>query len=362
MNKSINFAEVTKGERKMKYKRKEIDRAGAALIGEDPFKRQRAVEIVTDWRQLHLPVLRELNDELTEYFAANGIEFEFSSHRIKRMQSIVEKLKSNEDMGLGGLHDIGGIRFVFSDMNALDFAESVLHAFNPKNFERKDKVRDYIENPKSSGYRSIHYVYKYVSDNPDYNGLQIELQIRTKLQHSWAMAVETASLITGTSLKASIQDGSIWREFFKLVSAVFSKKEGKPVLEEYASYTDEQICGEYFMYADHHKLVGTLRALRVAVDYEQHKRTGDCYCVLIVNFVRRRVGFRYFETAEEAVASDMFTKMEQTITSDEAALMVSMEKIEEMQKAYPSYFLDTEKFIEVLDEFERFCELNYPRR
>lgn len=354
-----NFASNLK-RKEMKYTRNQINKAGEALIGDDPFKRQQAVELVTDWRQSHLPVLRELNDELTEFLTANGIEFEFSSHRIKRMQSIVEKLRNNESMGLGGLQDIGGIRFVFPDSHTLELAEAMLYGFNPKNFERK-KEYDYVTSPKPSGYRSIHYVYKYVSENPEYNGLQIELQIRTQLQHSWAMAVETASLISGTSLKASIQDGSVWRDFFKLVSAVFSKKEGKPVLKEYADYNDEQLCGEYFYFAEEHKLVDTLRALRVAFGYDQHKRTGDCYCVLIINFVSRRVGFRYYDTAEEALASDMFTKMEQTITSDEAALMVSMEKIEELQKAYPSYFLDTGKFIEVLEEFERNCKLNFPR-
>ena len=133
------------------------------------------------------------------------------------------------------------------------------------------------------------------------------------------------------------------------------------MLEKYADYNDEQLCGEYFSFAEEHKLVDTLKALRVAFGYDQHKRTGDCYCVLIINFVQRRVGFRYYDTAEEAMASDMFTKMERAITSDEAALMVSMEKIEELQKAYPSYFLDTGKFIEVLEVFERNCELNFPR-
>lgn len=354
-----NFATNLK-RKEMKYTRNQINKAGEALIGEDPFKRQQAMELVTDWRQSHLPVLRELNDELTEYLTANGIKFEFSSHRIKRMQSIVEKLRNNEGMGLGGLQDIGGIRFVFPDTDTLELAEAVLQAFNPKNFERK-KEYDYVGNPKPSGYRSVHYVYKCVSENPDCNGLQIELQIRTQLQHSWAMAVETASLISGTSLKASIQDGSVWRDFFKLVSAVFSKKEARPVLEEYSDYNDEQLCERYFYFAEEHKLVDTLRALRVAVDYDQHKKAGDSYCLLIINFVRKRVGFRYFDTAEEAMASDMFTKMEQTITSDEAALMVSMEKIEELQKAYPSYFLDTGKFIEVLKEFERNCELIFPR-
>ena len=62
----------------MKYTRNQINKAGEALIGDDPFKRQQAVELVTDWRQSHLPVLRELNDELTEFLTAYGIPFEFS--------------------------------------------------------------------------------------------------------------------------------------------------------------------------------------------------------------------------------------------------------------------------------------------
>lgn len=348
-----------KGKGNMKYSRNQINKAGDALINE-PFERQQAVEIVTDWRQSHLPVLRELNDELTEYLVSNGIEFEFSSHRIKRMQSIVEKLRNNPEMGLGGMQDIGGIRFVFPDTETLELAESVLYGFKPKNFELK-KVYDYIVYPKESGYRSIHYVYKCISDNPESNGLQIELQIRNKLQHSWAMAVETASLISGESLKASIQDGSVWRDFFKLVSAIFSKREKKPVLEAYSGHTDEELCKEYFAFEYQYKLVDTLKALRVTIGNDKHKKTGDCYCVLNINYVTRRVSFRYFETAEEAAASDTFSKMEQSITSGEAALMVSMKKIEELWNAYPSYILDTAKFIEVLADFENECIVNYPR-
>lgn len=341
----------------MKYTRKQIDKAGDALIGDDPFGRQQASELIVDWRQTHLPVLRELNDELTDFLVSNNIRFEFSSNRIKRMQSITEKLRNNKatGMGLGGVQDIGGIRFVFPDTATLELANTAIMAHEFRNFTLK-KSYDYVSCPKSSGYRSIHHVYRYRSENPEYDGLQIELQIRTRLQHSWAMAVETASLISGTSLKASIQDGSVWRCFFKLVSAIFSKKENKPVLEEYATATDCQLCAEYFSYAETHKLVDTLKALRVTVNYDRHE-TGDNYCVLIIDFIRRVVSFRYFETEEDAVASETFTKMEQSITSDEAALMVSMKKIEEIQEAYPSYFLDTGKFIHVLDGFERNCRL-----
>ena len=209
--------------KKMKYTRNQINRAGEALIG-DPFERQRASDIVTDWRQLHLPVLRELNEELTAFFKERGIPVEFSSHRIKRMQSIIEKLRNHEkdSMKLGGLQDIGGVRFVFADTHTLDMANEALKSFKPKNFEHL-KCNNYVESPQTDGYRSIHHVYKYISDESDYNGLRIELQIRTKLQHCWAMAVETAGLITRTSLKVAIDDGNEWRKFFRLVSAVFSK-------------------------------------------------------------------------------------------------------------------------------------------
>ena len=43
--------------------------------------------------------------------------------------------------------------------------------------------KDYIQEPNpSTGYRSVHLVYKYKSDKiKEYNGLMIEIQLRTKL-------------------------------------------------------------------------------------------------------------------------------------------------------------------------------------
>lgn len=348
----------------MKYSRKCIDKAGFALIGGDPFERQQASSIVTDWRQLHLPVLRKLNDELTELLVSNGIQFEFSSHRIKRMQSIVEKLRNNREkkMGLGGLHDIGGIRFVFPDIEILQKAKEIIknHVFDGFTLKTKDDDYDYVSHPKESGYRSIHLVYKHESNNKDYDGLQIELQIRTKLQHCWAMAVETASLISGTSLKASLQDGSVWRDFFKLVSAIFCNKEGTPLHKNFEGYTDWGFCNEYNSYIEEHKLIDQLRALRVSVNYNKHREIEDGYCVLVVDFQKKVVHFKYFGSEEEAKASDEFTNMERTLTGDEAALMVSMEKMSELRKAYPSYFLDTEDFLLTLKEFDMNCLRLFP--
>ena len=47
------------------------------------------------------------------------------------------------------------------------------------------RINDYIANPKSDGYRSIHLIYKYKNQRiPDWDGLLVEVQLRTKLQHS----------------------------------------------------------------------------------------------------------------------------------------------------------------------------------
>ena len=347
----------------MKYSRKCIDKAGFALIGGDPFERQQASSIVTDWRQLHLPVLRKLNDELTELLVSSGIPFEFSSHRIKRMQSIVEKLRNNREkkMGLGGLHDIGGIRFVFPNIDILQKAKDVIksHVFSGFILKTKDDDYDYVTYPKESGYRSIHLVYKHESDDKDYDGLQIELQIRTKLQHCWAMAVETASLISGASLKASLQDGSVWRDFFKLISAIFSNKEGTPLHDNFTQYSSWDFCREYNNYIEEHKLVDQLRALRVSVNFDKHKEIEDGYCVLVVDFQQQMVYFKYFDSEDEAKASEEFTNMEKGLTDNEAALMVSMAKMSELRKAYPSYFLDTEDFLLTLKEFDLSCLRQY---
>lgn len=344
----------------MKYSRKEIDRAGFALIGDaDPFKRQQASALVEDWRKSHWPVLRELKEELIDLLTKSGVKIEIESHRIKRMQSILEKLQVNKEkkMGLGGLQDIGGLRFVFSDMDSLSLAMKIIKDYEPTNFELK-KTSDYIyENPgpKESGYRSIHFIYKYKSENKEYDGLQIELQIRTILQHSWAMAVETASLISGDSLKASIDDGSVWRGFFKLISVIFSKKEGTPLHRDFQHYSEWMLCQAYAIYLEGYNLLHKLRALQVTVKHEPNVNVEDGYCVLVIDFNRQEVYFQYYGIQDSALASDVFADMEKNSTKDQAVLMVSMSKMSELRKAYPSYFLDAKDFLEALDEFDESC-------
>ncbi len=345
----------------MKYTRSHLNKIGTYLYAEgvDAFKRSEAIRVVSDWRMTHLLPLREFVETVTEYFNSHSIYYAFYSQRVKRMTSIIEKLRLNASAGmcLGGLQDIGGARFVFDTLDELKACQDTLRTFVPEQFTL-EKTKDYIVEPKDSGYRSIHYVYKYYSDDADYDGLRIELQIRTRLEHSWAMAVETASLISRTSLKANIEDNSVWRDFFRLVSAIFAQKENSPVNLRYAEYTHERYCNDYIDFLDKHKLLDQLQALRVTVNDEGLFAGGNTgYCLLLINFRDRIVTPRQYSLEQEDDASAMFTQTEQSLNADEAVILVSIEKMQELREAYPSYFLDTNEFITALKDFNASCAI-----
>ena len=214
----------------MKYGRHQIDKAGEIIMSsKNNEDYDNAMLKINEWRTLHLPALDTLQKELLSLLNPNKTDIFLTSRRLKRITSILYKLDINPEMRLGGMQDIGGFRIVVNDIEALLNTKKVLSENIPTSFDLV-KIMDYIQEPKESGYRSIHFIYKYKSTDDNTDGAKVELQIRTKLQHSWAMAVETAGLITSTPLKSSMGSDD-WLTFFKIVSSLFSIKEKQPILK-----------------------------------------------------------------------------------------------------------------------------------
>jgi len=87
---------------------------------------------------------------------------------------------------------------------------------------------DYITTPKKTGYRSYHLIYKYFSDrNDNYNGLKVEVQLRSNLQHAWATAVETVGTFMKQSLKSNRGEKE-WLRFFALMGTAIAETEKTP--------------------------------------------------------------------------------------------------------------------------------------
>ena len=323
----------------MKYSRKEIDKAGKTVITEkDTTKVNEALNKINDWRQLHLAPLDLLQVGILNILKVNNQKIEFVSRRLKRLTSILYKLDLNPKMGLGGMQDIGGLRIVLSDIGNLYRTLDILKANVPELFTLKEKINDYVELPKESGYRSIHLVYKYHSEDT-YDGMNIELQIRTKLQHSWAMAVETAGLVTKTPLKSS-QGEDAWLNFFKIVSSLFAIKEEKPIMYEHQvkGWGMKDLMKLLYNVDNKHNFSYQLKALRISVNYAKTNN--------ITN--------GYYEQEEEA--SSTYSKMEKEVEdSKNAVVLVSVPKMVELQEAYPSYFLDTKDFLNAIDTMKDNC-------
>lgn len=106
--------------------------------------------------------------------------------RVKSPKSIIAKLqRMNMDFSeIRNLTDIGGIRITCKYVQEVYEIFDLLKA-------RKDIeifwIKDYIENPKPSGYRSLHIIAKYNAETIDGRlPINIEFQIRTLSMHLWA--------------------------------------------------------------------------------------------------------------------------------------------------------------------------------
>lgn len=235
---------------KPEYTRPRVNEAGRLLAKIDVDNAQEWLPIIDNWRAAHAHPLNAF------YMTLKRRAIKISRpalvvQRIKRLESIAFKLIHSEKMKLTQMQDIAGCRAVLptvEDVRKLQRyynVEPLTHAFNG--------TKDYIALPKETGYRSIHLKYSVASNNKDwpYNGLKVEIQIRTQLQHKWATAVEAAETFTGQALKSN-QGSQDWRRFFALMSSVFALRENSPTVPGTPTVLEELLNEIRRLDAQHH--------------------------------------------------------------------------------------------------------------
>lgn len=131
--------------------------------------------------------LEILNEELAFKTKRNPIESIES--RVKKPASIIEKLRRRNfpvsvESVFENLHDVAGVRVICSFIDDIyDVAEMFLSQDDITLIEKKD----YIQNPKSNGYRSLHLIIEvpvFLSDRT--LNMKVEVQIRTMAMDFWA--------------------------------------------------------------------------------------------------------------------------------------------------------------------------------
>jgi ppGpp synthetase/RelA/SpoT-type nucleotidyltranferase len=191
-----------------KFSRKSINRAGEILVSDKATvgERENALQTLNDWRVLHLVPLNTFQITLRNYVKKTSGNDGIVAQRLKRIPTILDKLKRQPQMQLARMQDIGGLRAIVPTVQNVRELEKYYTKYRPKDKSKQHILKrqyDYIIEPKESGYRGIHFVYEYCSPQEEYNSLQIEIQLRSRLQHLWATAVETVGFFVQESLKSS---------------------------------------------------------------------------------------------------------------------------------------------------------------
>ena len=142
--------------------------------------------------------LEILNDELAFRTRRNPIESIES--RVKKPASIIEKLRRKNypvsvESIFENLHDVAGARVICSFIEDIyDVADMFLKQDDITLVE----IKDYIKNPKSNGYRSLHLIVKvpiFLSDRT--LDMKVEVQIRTMAMDFWAALEHQANYKKG---------------------------------------------------------------------------------------------------------------------------------------------------------------------
>lgn len=312
-----------------------------------------AYEVLANWRACHGYPINTFQATLRTRLKKID-DTALVAQRLKRTPSILNKLRRFKGMNLARMQDIGGLRAVVKGVASLNTLNEA-YLSSPLTHEFVAQY-DYVRHPKPSGYRSIHIVYRYKARTASpYDGLLIELQLRTRVQHSWATAVETAGTFLEHSLKSN-EGPEEWLKFFALAGNAFAHLEGSQPIPGFetlsAIETFKRTVDEAGRLHIRNTLLGYSSAVReiapgskraafylVQLDLNQEVKT-----VSITPFRRDQL-----ELANAAYAAD---EKHASLTGAQVVL-VSAGSIESLRRAYPNYFLDTHEFLRNLSRVER---------
>jgi ppGpp synthetase/RelA/SpoT-type nucleotidyltranferase len=350
---------------------KEINAAGEFLRVSTALLNQKTPEtllVVSNWRSSHELAMRKVMAALRRHAKLSKSDAVISG-RAKRIRSIAAKLIREPNMALSTMQDIAGCRAVMDSVeNAELFAQSIRSELAQK-LSPGSQIgeKNYIENPKADGYRSIHFVVRYkASSSIEAKGRKIEIQIRSLLQHRWATALETVDLFTGQTLKNG--GGNVrWRRFFALSSNIFAHQENRPLIPGMpVSYGDlstemQDLAGELRVVE---RLQGWSKVMRDVLEGSKPRDLRGVFCYLVeLDVDESTTHIRPYRPEELKVAHENYlaSELENGNVPNRSAVLVKAYSLDEVREAFPGYYGDTKAFLRALHLAGRHADISLPK-
>ena len=320
--------------------RNSVRRAGQNVKNDKATKED--YRIISLWRSKHISIITAMVNAIKRKLNNNKSNGVIIARRLKRLSSMELKLKRFQDMQLDRMQDIAGVRIIFKELAQVEKFQKSMETTYLKG-SRKFKListKDYISNPKNDGYRSIHQIFEY-NDNVK---MRLEIQIRTKLQHYWATAVEVLDMKSKTKIKQG--SGESWnREFFKLCSELFSLLEN-PNKEN----NKKDICQKIDKLDKEYNILQNLKALALSnKNIENQANNKNYYFIVLLDFDKstlRITGFKKRDFEEAKKLYDFYEEDLRDKNSD--VVLISLDEVKMLKKAFPNYYLDSNSFIDVI--------------
>ena len=178
--------------------------------------------------------------------------------------------------------------------------------------------------------------------------MRIEIQLRSRLQHAWATAVETVDLFSHQRLKSSRGDKK-WLRFFALMGSVIAHEENSVPVPETPEDLHDLITELKDVEADLGAR-GKLAAYGEALNFVEPRSKSAFYFLMkltpstgrleVTGYSRRR--------AREAQAQYLALERDNMGKADADVVLVSVDSVKSLRSAYPNYYLDTRRFVEIL--------------
>jgi hypothetical protein len=187
-----------------------------------------------------------------------------------------------------------------------------------------------------------------------HNGQRIEIQIRSRLQHAWATAIETCQAFTGQALKSKIKTASAsWLRFFALMSSAIAARERRPLVPG-TPHDPAERKAELKALESQEGIVTMLQGWSTAMRHSTIADDRESVAFLLeLDTGQRRLTIVPYKLAEMPLAHKQYLVREKATENDPnvQVVLVSADSVANLQRAYPNFYVDTTNFIRAI-QFE----------
>lgn len=324
--------------------RKRVKKAGDAVRNGTP--QDEDLKVIDEWRAAHRTVLNTFQATLRNRASKLHDKNITVAQRHKRRNTIFNKLKRFPSMHLARMDDIAGCRLIFDNIEDLRLFRRDMHQSRFKHVLRNEEDKyNYIKSPKETGYRGIHDVYSYNVSSKNcgiYNGLSIEIQYRTRVQHAWATAVEVVGYITQGRSQPKFDQGNDKYKFAMQVASEVLARAYENSFSCFRGKSNHEIVS-MFKYIDNKtSLIDLFKKIN-----SEHINNYKYKNIILIIKKDSSLEVKTYKSA--VLAMDGLFELEKNLPSDTDLVLVGGSSSKDVQEAFRNYFSDTTDFVQLIE-------------